>query len=75
MAGKTIYRTRAREELLNYLKTAPGKHFTAAEIKDYFDAENKPIGTATIYRQLEGFVEDGSVRKYILGPGECAGYA
>ena len=75
MAGRTTYRTRAREDVLNYLKTAPGKHFTAAEIRDHFAAENNPIGTATIYRQLEKFVEDGIVRKFILGPGECACYA
>ena len=75
MAGRTPYRTRAQEELLKFLKSAPGRHLTAAEIKAHFEAEENPIGTATIYRQLERFVEDGCVRKYILGPGEHACYA
>ena len=75
MAARTPYRTRAQEELLSLLKAEPGRHYTAAELKEHFAAENRPIGTATIYRQLERFVEDGSVRKYILGPGECACYA
>ncbi len=75
MAVRTTYQTRAQKEILNLLKTAPGKHFTAAEIKNRLAAENKSIGTATIYRQLERFVEEGSIRKYVLGPGECACYA
>ncbi len=75
MAERTAYRTRAREELLNYLKTEPGRHFTAQEIRDHFAAENMPIGTATIYRRLERFVEEGVVRKYVLGPGERVCYA
>ncbi len=75
MAGKTTYRTRAQEELLTFLKATPGQHHTAAEIKEYFAEQENPIGTATIYRQLERFVSDGSVHKYVVGPGECACYA
>ena len=75
MAGRTPYRTRAQKELLDYLKTAPGKHFTVAEIREHFSGNNEPIGTATIYRQMERFVEEGSVRKFTLGPGESACYA
>lgn len=75
MAERTRYRTQARKELLNLLKKTPGRHFTVAEIKACIAAENKPIGTATIYRQLERFAEEGSIRKYVLGPGECACYA
>ena len=75
MAGRGPYQTQALKELLRYLKTEPGKHHTVAEIRDHFAGEDKPIGTATIYRQLERLVEDGVVRKYVLGPGECACYA
>ena len=75
MAGRTPYRTRAQKELLDYLKTGHGRHFTVAEIREHFSGENQPIGTATIYRQMERFVEEGSVRKYVLGPGESACYA
>ncbi len=75
MAGRAPYQTRAQKELLDYLKTAPGKHYTAAEIRKHFSRDKNPIGTATIYRQMERFVEAGIVRKFILGPGESACYA
>ena len=75
MAKRSSYRTRAQEKLLDYLKTTPGQHHTAAEIKEHFSFEEKPIGMATIYRQLERFVDEGMIRKYILGPGDSACYA
>ena len=75
VAGKGTYRTRAQEAVLNYLKATPGKHHTAAEIKAQLSAQDQPVGTATIYRQLERFVAEGSIRKYTLGPGDSACYA
>lgn len=75
MARKTVYRTRAQEELLTFLKASPGTHHTAAEIRDYFAGQEQPIGVATIYRQLERFAKDGQIQKYILGPGDSACYA
>ncbi len=75
VAKKGPYRTRAQEEVLNYLKASPGRHHTAAEIKTYFSSQEHPIGTATIYRQLEKFVSDGIIQKYTLGPGDSACYA
>ena len=50
-------------------------HHTAAELKEHFEREGTPIGTATIYRQLERFVDQGQIRKYYVGTGECACYA
>ncbi len=75
LAGKTGYRTRAQEEILAYLKGTPGVHHTAAELKAHFREEGIPIGTATIYRQLEKFVDEGSIQKYFIGTGESACYA
>ena len=74
MAGKTGYRTRAQGELLAYLKSTPGVHHTAIELKEHFDDAGTPIGTATIYRQLERFVSDGSIQKFFIGNGESACY-
>ena len=74
MPGKAGYRTRAQEDLFAYLKATPGVHHTAAELKEYFTAKGTPIGTATIYRQLERFVDEGKIQRYIIGPGECACY-
>ncbi len=75
MAGRSTYRTRAQEELLALLKSTPGRHYTAAEIRDLLAGGDKPVGMATVYRRLERFVEEGTVRKYILGPGDSACYA
>ncbi len=74
MGSRSPYRTRQQEELMNYLASEPGAHHTAASIRDYFARENRAIGTTTIYRQLERFVEEGSVRKYMLETGDCACY-
>ena len=75
MAAKTGYRTKAQEELLAYLRATPGIHHTAAELKEHFADEGSPIGTATIYRQLERFVDEGHVQKYVIGTGDSACYA
>ena len=72
---KSGYHTRAQEEILEFLKAAPGEHYTAMDIRDYFDHRGDRVGTATIYRQLDRFVEEGRVQKYVLGPGQCACYA
>jgi len=74
MAGRTTYRTKHQEQILDYLKSSRGQHHTAAQIKEHFDAEHQSIGTATIYRQLERFVEEGMVRKYLLETGDSACY-
>ena len=72
METKAGYRTKAREQLLTYMKSSHGEHHTAAEIREHFEAEGAPIGMATIYRQLERFVDEGVIQKYTLGPGESA---
>ncbi len=74
MAARSPYRTRQQEELMAYLRSEAGSHHTAAQIRDHFAAQDRAIGTTTIYRQLERFVEEGSVRKYMLETGDCACY-
>ena len=49
-----------------YLKTVPGVHLTAAQIGRYFESIGRPIGTATIYRQLDRMVQEGIVSKSIV---------
>ena len=73
--GRTGYKTRAQEELFAYFRETPGVHHTANELKAYFAHKGTPIGTATIYRQLERFVEEGRIHKYFMGTGESACYA
>ncbi|MBO7703977.1 MAG: transcriptional repressor [Solobacterium sp.] len=66
MAMKTKYRTKQREELLEYLRSLNGEHITAALIAEHFKERGSGIGKATIYRQLEQMVEEGLVYKYVV---------
>ena len=71
---KTTYRTKQQQDLLLYLRSTIGEHHTVSQIRDYFSQSDRPIGTATIYRQLERLGEEGSVRKYMLETGDSACY-
>lgn len=66
MGMKAKYKTRQREELLAFLASTPGRHFTAADICNHFKEVDIPIGTTTVYRQMEKFVDQGIVKKYII---------
>lgn len=70
------YNTKHREKLLGFLEATGGKHVTVQEISAYLTNEGTPMGTATIYRQLDRLVEKGIVRKYILDgkSGACYQY-
>ena len=74
MSAKVQYHTKNYDELLAFLKTAPGKHLTAQEICAHFSRREKPIGMTTVYRQLERLVEQGLVQKYNLENGQSACY-
>ena len=74
MAARVQYNTKQREALLEYLEQIPGKHFTAADLCRYFRETGRKIGTATVYRQLERLVEEGSVNKYIIDENSGACY-
>lgn len=66
MTGKSVYKTKQREELLEYLMTIPGQHITVNDICSHFQKEGRNIATATVYRQLEKMVDEGIVKKYII---------
>lgn len=70
------YNTRQKENLLAFLIENKDKHTTVQEISLYLTNEGTPMGTATIYRQLDKLVENGLVRKYILDgkTGACYQY-
>ncbi|MBR1779879.1 MAG: transcriptional repressor [Oscillospiraceae bacterium] len=72
MANKIQYKTRHRDELLAYLRTIPGEHFTVAEVVAAFERRGQSIGTTTVYRQLERMVGEGLVTKYIIDAGSPA---
>lgn len=66
MKEKTVYKSQNREELLSFLSSRPNIHFTVAELVSHFQEEGRPIGTTTVYRQLERLCEEGMVNKYII---------
>lgn len=72
MAEKGSYKTKQKEELLSYLETIPGEHFTAADICNYMRNNGRSIGTATVYRQLERLVDEGFVSKYFIDESSSA---
>ena len=65
MTIKKGYNTKHKEELMDFLKTIPGRHVTAGEICSCMKEKGSSIGTATVYRQLEKLVSDGTINKYI----------
>ena len=76
MSEKSQYKTRQREELLNFLRTTDSDHITVGEVCGHFQRCGRPIGTATVYRQLERMVSEGTVSKYIIdeSTGACFAY-
>lgn len=76
MPAKVKYKTRQREEILAFLRTIPATHFTAADVCTFFKEHEIPVGTTTVYRQLEQLVQEGKVKKYIIdeSSGACFEY-
>ena len=66
MATRTKYKTKQRETLLAYLETVRGVHITANDVCSYLKTQGAPIAQSTVYRQLEGLVNDGLLNKYII---------
>ncbi|MBP7185502.1 MAG: transcriptional repressor [Ruminococcus sp.] len=66
------YNTRQKENLLTYLIENKEKHTNVQEISAYLSAKGTPVGVATIYRQLDRLVEQGTVRKYSFDGKTCA---
>ena len=64
--NKTGYKTKQKQELLEYLKSCGGVHITANDVCEHFKECGSPIGLTTVYRHLERMVDDGVVSKYII---------
>ncbi len=64
MSKRSQYNTQQRAILLAYLESVQGTHVTVNDICRHFETTETPIGTTTIYRQLERLVTEGLVSKY-----------
>ena len=70
------YNTSQKEKLMDFLINSREKHTNVQEISAYLRSEGTPVGTATIYRQLDRLVEKGLVRKFVIDgkTGACYQY-
>ena len=70
---KAIYKTKQGNVVQEYLRENAGRHVTVEEIRRNARNGERPISTATIYRQrARGAVRDGSRQPRLLrisGPG------
>ncbi len=66
MNSKSAYKTKQKEELMEYLTKVPGEHFTVSDVCEYFKSKGSPIGQTTVYRQIDRLVDEGLVNKYII---------
>lgn len=74
-ARKSEYQTRQRSEILAVLKSHAGSHYTVAELEKELKRSGLPVGTTTIYRQLEKLTGEGLVTKFLTGIGSPACFA
>ncbi|MBQ8181404.1 MAG: transcriptional repressor [Ruminococcus sp.] len=76
MKNDSGYNTKQKEKLLSYLISNKDEHTNVAGISAFLAAEGTPVGTATIYRQLDRLVEQGLVRRYAIDgkTGACYQY-
>ena len=58
------YQTKHKYKLISYLKRNQDKHLTMVELQKGC----KDIPVATLYRLVDSLIEEGAVRKYIIGP-------
>ena len=64
MKNDSGYKTRQKEKILDYLVRNKEKHTNVQEISAFLTEEGTPVGTATIYRQLDKLIDSGNVRRY-----------
>ena len=72
--SKREYHTKSRGEILKCLDRFQGGHFTAADVVARLAAEGSTVAPATVYRTLDRFTEDGTLRKYIVDGTTAACY-
>ena len=53
MGNRSSYRTRQREEILDFLKCREGSHVTAAGLHEEMNRAGIRIGLTTVYRTLD----------------------
>ena len=63
---KNEYTTKQRTAILDFLRENAHRHVKASDVVNYMRESGTKIGTATVYRTLEKFEDEGLVRKFIV---------
>ncbi|MBR1892904.1 MAG: transcriptional repressor [Lachnospiraceae bacterium] len=63
---KAQYKTRQMQEMLDFMKSVEGEHFTVQDICSHMKEQGVNIGTTTVYRHLDRMVSEGLVAKYVI---------
>lgn len=63
------YNTRQQQAVLRCLEQRPEEALTACEIAEALRQEERPVGLATVYRQLERLERSGQVHRVDTGEG------
>lgn len=74
MVRKEGYKTKNRQQILEFLKMQKDRSISVSEIKANMEKIGYEVNLSTIYRYMDKLVEEGSVMKYISEKGEKAGF-
>ena len=66
MTTRTPYKSKHRDTILAVLKEKESEHMTAGQILDRLREKGISMGIATVYRQLDRLVEEGTINKYTV---------
>jgi len=74
--SSVTYKTKQKTIILDYLKSNKNLHLTIDEICIALKNNNTPVGTSTVYRQIQKLVDEGIVTKYSIDSesGSCYQY-
>ncbi len=61
---KSTYKTKAREEIINYLKSHAEQRFTVKDIFEVVSKRSVGISRTTIYRNLDRLCETGELLRF-----------
>lgn len=75
--NSTTYRTKQGKLVLDCFKNNKGIHLTIEDICSYLKKMDTPVGTTTVYRQVQKLIEEGIVTKYSVDSesGACFQYS
>lgn len=74
MTKRSEYKTKNRQQILEFLKMQKNCSVSVSEIKANMEKNGYEVNLSTIYRYMDKLVEEGSVMKYLSEKGEKAGF-